>query len=152
MGPFFFRRSFGALCLTAAALAASGCWHRPTASASGRVALNGVPLKGQVLLTFVGQDNTPRSTRTDASGAFAVSGLNVGETRVTLVSVPEGGAATRELVRATQGAPGARSASTAAASKSEVPAEYGDATNPRVTCTLQEGDNALNVEIQTSSK
>jgi hypothetical protein len=152
MRPLFFRRLSVSLCLAAAALAASGCWHRPSASASGRVTLTGVPLKGHVLLTFVGPDNTPRSTRTDANGAFAVSGLDVGETRVTLVSVPEGGPATRELVRATQGAPGARPASTAATSRSEVPAEYGDATNPRVTCTLREGENSLTVDLQPLSK
>jgi hypothetical protein len=151
MSPLSLRRLSVSLCLAAAALAVSGCWRRPTASASGRVTLNGVPLKGQVLLTFVGPDNTPRSTRTDANGNFSVSGLDVGETRVTLVSVPEGGPATRELVRASQGSPGGRPASTTA-SNAEVPAEYGDATTPRVTCTLAEGDNSLNVDLQTTGK
>jgi hypothetical protein len=148
----FFRRLFPAVLLAAAALAASGCGRALPASASGQVTLNGAPLKGPVLLTFIGPDSTPRSTQTDPTGVFNISGLAVGETRVTIVSIPEGGPAVRELSRGTPGAPPSRPVARPAASRSEIPAEYGNAAEPRVTFTLQDGDNPVNIELRSSPR
>ena len=47
----------------------SGCGTGPQGSASGTVTLDGAPLKHRAVLTFVGADNTPRSTETDERGA-----------------------------------------------------------------------------------
>jgi hypothetical protein len=153
MSSSTFRRLILAVCLGAAA-ALSGCSGEPRAAVSGTVKLKGAPLKHKVVLTFVGPDNTPISAQTDEGGAFSLTGLPVGETRVTLVSVPDGGPTPRVPEGPAlhggrlQGARGARPP----APPSEVPAEYGDAAHPRLKFNLAEGNNELPIDLASPSR
>jgi hypothetical protein len=140
--------------LVAAALlvsALAGCSSEPRARVFGKVTLQGVPLRNKVVLTFVGTDHVPLSTQTDETGAFSLTDLPVGETRVTIVSIPEGGPQPRRPA-----APQAQSSSSARLSYSppslaEVPAEYGDAANPKLKFALVEGDNDLSIDLVSST-
>jgi hypothetical protein len=124
----------------------AGCSGQPHARVSGTVTLQGMPLKNKVVLTFVGPDQVPRSTQTDETGAFSLTDLPIGETRVTVVSIPEGGS--RPQGQAAQENASSRGRLGAApATLAEVPWEYGDAANPRLTFTLVEGDNDLPINL-----
>jgi hypothetical protein len=140
------RRSLLALLVGTAAFALPACSGRPGASVSGTVTLRGATLKNRVVLTFVGADNVPVSTRTDESGTYSLAGLPVGEVRVTVVSVPEGGPASRSFARPEGGAPAGR-ISHVPASPTEVPAEYGNAAQPLLRFNLEEGVNDLSIDI-----
>jgi hypothetical protein len=108
-------------------------------------------LKNKVVLTFVGADNVPLSTQTDDSGAYSVDGLPVGEVRVTVVSVPEGGPASRSFARPEGGAPAGR-LSHLPAPLTEVPAEYGNAARPLLRFDLEEGNNELPIDLGTPAR
>jgi hypothetical protein len=149
---------FPALCLGAAA-AFTGCSGEPRASVSGSVKLKGAPLKHRAVLTFVGPDHTPMSIRTDEGGAFSLAGLPVGETRVTVVTVPDEGPTSRIPEapsphggrlqgRAPAGAREARPSSP----PSEVPQEYGDAAHPRLKFNLSEGGNELPIDLGSPTR
>jgi hypothetical protein len=153
MSSSSFRRLIPALCLGAAA-GLSGCSGEPRAAVSGTVKLKGAPLKHKVVLTFVGPDHTPMSTQTDDGGAFSLAGLPVGEARVTLVAIPDGGPTPRVPEGPAphggrlQGPRGARPS----APPSEVPPEYGDAAHPRLTFNLTEGKNELPIDLASPSR
>jgi hypothetical protein len=147
-------RLFAALMLVAVPLALTGCSREQHASASGTVTLNGSGLKHRVVLTFVGPDHIPCSTQTDDNGEFHIANLPLGETAVIASTIPDGGPATRPL-----GAPSEKSGSSTRITRQpahtqpqEVPVAYGDATHPLLHYTLQEGDNALQINLVTKTK
>jgi hypothetical protein len=137
-----------------AVVVGSGCERGPQASATGTVTLNGARLKHRAVLTFVGPDHAPRSTETDERGAFNISDLPPGATTVMVSSIPAGGPATRPLGAPGEPVSGSRIArptvpTATATQTSEVPAEYGDATHPLLSFTLQDGDNPLDIDLRT---
>jgi hypothetical protein len=144
---------FAALVLVGVSITLTGCGREPHASASGTVTLNGAGLKHRVVLTFVGPDHIPWSTQSDDQGEFHIANLPLGETVVTASSIPDGGPATRPL-----GAPnekssaGTRLTRQAHSLPQEVPASYGDAAHPLLRYTLQEGENALQINLVTRAK
>jgi hypothetical protein len=143
------RLLFATLFLSAAAGLLGGCSSAPRASVSGKVTLQGAPLKNKVVLTFVGADNVPHSTQTDETGTYCLTGLPIGAARVTLVSIPDGGPAPRAFKSQDQTPAGARQGY-APQPPPEVPLEYGDAGNPKLTFNLVEGDNDLPINLVAS--
>jgi hypothetical protein len=129
--------------LAVASAAFAGCGSSDSAaSVSGVVTLNGKPLPGKVLLSFVGTDNVPRSTETDDAGRFTVSGLPAGEVAVMVSEASAPAPVSRQ-------AEGARPAPRTKAARGAVPPEYADAGRPLLRYTLAAGDNALAVELKS---
>jgi hypothetical protein len=145
-------RSFRSLRLRFAlfALAAAvpvGCDSGPpTASVGGVVTINGRPLTGKVLLSFVGADRVPRTTETDELGKFTLDGLQPGEVTVTVSGAPAPESAPEGAARHTGGT---RAAPRGKAAHGEVPPEYSDASRPLLRYTLAPGDNHLAVELKS---
>src|SRR5262249_37149383 len=132
--------------LLAVAFFLPACSGPPRASVGGKVTLKGAPLKDKVILTFVGPDNEARSTETDAYGTYALTGLPVGEAKVTVVPVPAGGPAPRGgggRVAAGQPAPRRE-----APPQSELPAASMDASRPRLSFDLKPGDNPIAIDLK----
>jgi hypothetical protein len=124
----------------------SACSGPSRARVTGKVTVKGAPLKGKVVLTFLGPDHEPRSTQTDDTGSYALGDLPVGPARVTVVPIPEGGPASRGHGGRT--APGKGAPRREAAPKSEVPAAYMDASQPRLSFDLQPGDNPIAIDLK----
>jgi hypothetical protein len=150
------RRLLPALLLLSVLVVACGCGREFPASASGTVALNGGALKHRAVLTFMGPDHTPRSTETDEHGAFQITDLPVGATAVMVSSIPDGGPAARPLGMPNQKTKTdsrlARPATRTLTQTTEIPAEYGDASHPLLTYTIQEGDNQLTINLVIRTK
>lgn len=141
------RLLFPALFLCAMAGLLAGCAGEPRASVSGKVTLQGMPLKNKAVLTFIGPDHVPLNTETDESGAYSLAGLPIGETRVTIVSIPEGGPTSRSLNSVQDKSSLRGRLGYSLAPPTEVPLEYGNAADPVLKFNLVEGNNELPIDL-----
>jgi hypothetical protein len=135
---------------------AAGCGAPSnSASVSGAVTINGKPPKSKVLLSFVGVDNVPRSVRTDDAGTFSLSDLPVGEVKVMIsqsASDARAGSDQPGSARKGEGKGSAGPRSPPQATRSEIPAEYSDAGNPRLRYTLGPGHTPLTIDLKAPAK
>lgn len=137
-----FIRSLCALVTGTLAIVCSGC-SSGKASATGKVSLNGEPVKNGTI-TFYDKDGVGTSSVLDADGGYRIEGLPPGTLKVTLSRPPAGSTAPAKAVDR-----GVRSGTEPKGpERLPAPDKYESPTTSGVTVQLKPGSNELDITFK----
>jgi hypothetical protein len=142
-------RSWGRFLVLAVLVAALGCGRAGTGTISGKVTLNGMPLKGG-RVTYHAANNQSRMADIQEDGSYTVANVPVGPARITVETEYLLKQSTRRNYRPpdAQGGPKLADPEEAKRKYVQIPSFYSTPDQSGLTWTVQGGKHEHNIELE----